>query len=157
MSKSIEDILFKIEEERKRKILEEENKLKEALERQKDEYLRRLQFPIKSIVAQNISPLSIPVTTGGRRKTIGTIISFTGGKLVETPFGPINGSNKVFILSFVPDPGSDHIYLNGLLQEFGLTEDYTLSGQILTFVEAPEPGDIITISYQVGETEPVYL
>jgi hypothetical protein len=157
MSKSIQDILLKIEEERQRKILEEENKIKEALERQREEYLRRQQIPIKSIVAQNFSPLSIPITTGGRRGTVGTIISFAGGKLVEIPFGPINGSNRVFIMSFLPDIGSEHIYLNGLLQEFGLTEDYTTSGQILTFVEAPQPGDIITVSYQVDELDLDYF
>jgi hypothetical protein len=151
MSKSIQDILLKIEEERRRKELEKENELIRALERQRDEYLRRIQFPLKDIVVQNFSPLSIPISTGGRRKTAGTIISFVDGELSEYPAGVINGTNTVFILSFLPDPGSEHVYLNGLLQVFSIFVDYTLSGVILTFNDPPPATSILRVSYRVGE------
>ncbi len=148
MGKSIQDILQRMEIEIQRKIQDEQNQLEEARRRQREEYLRRTQVPLYVINPYSNS-LSIPISTGGRRKTIGTIISFVGGLLVEAPFGPINGSNKVFILSFVPDPGSEHIYLNGLLQTYVI--NYDMGVQSVTFINPPEPGDIITVSYRVDE------
>jgi hypothetical protein len=148
MGKSIKDILLKLEEERQRKIREDERALEEAIKRQREEYLRRMEVPLYLINPYNISPLSIPVSTGGRR-TIGRFISFTGGVLKEFPAGPINGTNTVFLLSFTPDPGSEHVYLNGLLQAFVV--NYDMGIQSVTFVNPPQPGDIVTISYRVNE------
>lgn len=149
MAKSIQDILRKREEEKQKRIQEEEKRLEEAIKRQREEYLRRMQIPLYLINPYNINSLSIPVTTGGRRKTIGTVLSFTGGVLVEIPFGAVNGTNTVFLLSFIPDPGSEHIYLNGLLQAYVI--NYDMGIQSVTFVNAPQPGDIITVSYRVDE------
>ena len=41
----------------------------------------------------------------------------------ETPKGIMDGNNVNFTLSFNPIPGSEHIYLNGLLQDEGENED----------------------------------
>jgi len=59
----------------------------------------------------------------------------------EIPSGSINGINKIFILQYLPVEGSEHVYLNGLLQESGISGDYEISNSTITFKEAP-PTDI---------------
>jgi hypothetical protein len=66
----------------------------------------------------------------------------------ETPFGNIDGSNKVFELSITPKTGSEHIYLNGLLQDFGENNDYKINGKIITFNISPPESSKITCSYR---------
>jgi hypothetical protein len=65
----------------------------------------------------------------------------------EVPTGSINSSNVTFTLSNTPVSGSEHVYLNGLLQEDG-GGDYTLSGLTITFVVAPDTGDKLVVSYR---------
>jgi len=52
----------------------------------------------------------------------------------EAPSGSINGVNKTFTLSQTPIEGTEQVYLNGLLQEPGSSNDYTISGSVITFV-----------------------
>lgn len=65
----------------------------------------------------------------------------------ESPTGSINGTNTSFTLSATPEANSLEVYLNGLLQQPGVGNDYTVSGTQLTFTTAPEIGDIILCSY----------
>jgi len=53
----------------------------------------------------------------------------------ELPSGSLNGINTTFTLRYTPEEESEHIYLNGVLQENG--GDYTISGSVITFGEAP--------------------
>jgi hypothetical protein len=53
----------------------------------------------------------------------------------ETPEGIIDGVNATFLLNNNPIPGSEHIYLNGLLQDEA--DDYTINYNIITFNESP--------------------
>lgn len=64
----------------------------------------------------------------------------------ETPSGLVNSSNTVYTLFATPVVGSEHVFLNGLLQT--LTADYGISGATITFVTAPLTGDILRVSYQ---------
>ena len=65
----------------------------------------------------------------------------------ETPSGSVNGSNAVFTLANAPSPATSlRVYQNGTVRT--LTGDYTLSGSTLTFVTAPETGDIIRVDYR---------
>jgi len=66
----------------------------------------------------------------------------------EIPSGLVNGINTVFTLSNIPIINSEHIYLNGLLQESGVTNDYTISGNTITFVLPPLPNMKIICSYR---------
>ena len=66
----------------------------------------------------------------------------------ENPIGVTDGINKVFELSTLPKPGSDHIYLNGLLQDPGENNDYTINGKIITFNFPPNSWSKITCSYR---------
>jgi hypothetical protein len=65
--------------------------------------------------------------------------------LNETPVGSIDNINYVYTLKYFPDTGTDHIYLNGLLQKNG--EDYTIIDNFLSFIEAPRVLSIITCNY----------
>jgi hypothetical protein len=56
----------------------------------------------------------------------------------ETPYGVIDGVNKKFYLSYEPIEESEHIFINGLLSESGLTGDYVINGNEITFRYAPE-------------------
>jgi hypothetical protein len=66
----------------------------------------------------------------------------------ETPSGSINGSNTTFTLANTPTTGSEHVYLNGLLQESGSGNDYTISTNTITMLIAPISGDKIRVSYR---------
>lgn len=63
----------------------------------------------------------------------------------EIPIGVVDGVNLVFTLSNELVENSEHVYLNGLLQDEG--EDYNISGKVITFGEAPHLGSRIRCSY----------
>lgn len=81
----------------------------------------------------------------------GTAIKFYDKQKVGNGItGVIDGSNKVFTLAHVPNAGSDHVYFNGMLLEQGATEDYTLSGAVITFSDdyTPTTLDKFCVSYR---------
>lgn len=65
----------------------------------------------------------------------------------ETPSGTINGSNTSFTLANTPLVGTEQIFLNGMLQEPGSGNDYTISGTAITYLAAPASGDRLRASY----------
>lgn len=66
----------------------------------------------------------------------------------ETPSGSVNGSNTSFSLANTPVAGSEHLYLNGVLQESGAGNDYTISSNTITMATAPLSGEKIRVSYR---------
>jgi hypothetical protein len=66
----------------------------------------------------------------------------------EIPSGSINGSNTAFTLANTPVIGSEHLYLNGVLQESGAGNDYTISGVNITMLVAPLTGEKLRVSYR---------
>jgi len=66
----------------------------------------------------------------------------------EVPSGAIDGVNAVFTLAFTPGVGTECVFLNGLLQNVGGGNDYTISGAIITFNAAPTIGSVILVNYQ---------
>lgn len=81
-----------------------------------------------------------PITSGG----------LTSANFVdkEIPSGSINGSNTAFTLANTPTAGSEHVYLNGVLQESGAGNDYTISGASITMLTAPLTGEKLRVSYR---------
>lgn len=67
----------------------------------------------------------------------------------EIPFGKIDGVNKIFILRFEPVKNSEHLYLNGLLQDSDEDTDYAIIGNKITFIEPPMEGSKLRCSYTV--------
>jgi hypothetical protein len=65
----------------------------------------------------------------------------------ETPGGTINGVNTAFTLAATPVAGSEQLFLNGILQEPGAGNDYTISGVNITMLAAPVTGDRLKVNY----------
>lgn len=95
--------------------------------------------------------------TGGTLNT--TAITFTnpigvGGLTAssfvdkEIPSGAINGANVTFTLANTPTAGSEHVYLNGVLQESGSGNDYTITGAVITYLGAPLTGEKVRVTYR---------
>ena len=63
----------------------------------------------------------------------------------EIPQGILDGVNKDFTLSNDIVLDSEHVYLNGLLQDNG--DDYVINGSVITFDLAPLPDSKIRCSY----------
>ena len=121
-----------------------------------------------SVFTQNellISSTSSVVSSGYRINDSGTASSdiWTAAKIIqqmgstmvnkETPAGSINGTNNVFILAHVPVDNSEHVYLNGLLQDSDYGSDYTMDGNKITFVQAPFQGSKIRCTYTAKEVQ----
>ena len=66
----------------------------------------------------------------------------------EIPSGAINGSNVTFTLANTPTAGSEHVYLNGVLQESGSGNDYTITGAVITYLSAPLTGEKVRVTYR---------
>jgi hypothetical protein len=66
----------------------------------------------------------------------------------ETPSGTINGSNTTFTLANTPISGTEMVFLNGILQEPGAGNDYTISTNTITYLTAPASGDRLRVTYQ---------
>lgn len=66
----------------------------------------------------------------------------------ETPSGAVDGTNTTFTLANTPTAGSEMGFLNGLLQEPGAGNDYTISGATVTMLTAPATGDRLRFTYR---------
>ena len=65
----------------------------------------------------------------------------------ETPTGLVNSSNVTYTLANTPTVGTEQVYLNGMLQEPGAGNDYTISAAVITYLSAPATGDRLRVSY----------
>jgi len=97
-----------------------------------------------------------PVTMGGDATIIAagtltvnpaTVVKVTNHVVRETPTGAVNGVNTTYTLANTPIAGQESVFLNGILQEPGAGNDYTISGLTITYLTAPVTGDIIRVSY----------
>jgi hypothetical protein len=66
----------------------------------------------------------------------------------ETPTGSVNSSNVTFTLASAPTANTEEVFLNGLLQEPGAGNDYTISGATITMLTAPVTGDRLRVNYR---------
>ena len=82
------------------------------------------------------------------------IIKQISGSLInkEVPTGRVDGVNRTFFLTFIPIKNSEHIYLNGLLQDGDYDTDYTILGNKITFVEPPIAASKIKCTYMPSRT-----
>lgn len=65
----------------------------------------------------------------------------------ETPTGSVNSANTTFTLANTPLANTEMVFLNGILQEPGAGNDYTISGATITYLTAPVTGDRLRVSY----------
>ena len=59
--------------------------------------------------------------------------------------GAVNSSNKTYTLANTPQPNALNIRQNWVYQSYGI--DYTLVGTTVTFIAAPDTGDILVMKY----------
>ena len=103
------------------------------------------------------------VSTADAGGTLGTTaitwIQFSGagsglgsGSFVfnQIPTGAINGSNTSFALASTPVAGTVRVYRNGMLQEAGSGNDYTISGVTITYLYAPATGEQLRVHYIIA-------
>lgn len=65
----------------------------------------------------------------------------------ETPGGLMNGSNTAFTLAHTPTSGKEMVFLNGVLQNAGAGNDYTITGGTITMLTAPLADDLLLATY----------
>ena len=83
-----------------------------------------------------VTPGGLPLELGGSSANF----------VEEIPTGTLNGVNKIFTLSFTPNPtGSLFLFLNGVLQVISV--DYTVTGSTITFTAAPVSDDDMIAQY----------
>lgn len=87
------------------------------------------------------------------------LASYTTGETLyihvngDSPTGSLNGINDDFTLSYTPLPVSSlKLFKNGLIQRVGSPNDYTLSGNTVTFVSGniPQSPDTLIAYYTRG-------
>lgn len=101
-----------------------------------------------SLITSSLNALT--TTVNGLSSATMSKVAFVDG---ETPSGITNGSNATFSLSQTPSPATSlELYRNGLAQTPGT--DFTLSGNIITFVnlDLPLSGDVLQAYYRVAST-----
>ena len=98
------------------------------------------------------SPKKIQVALDGTSLTVSAAgLKVNAGKIItrETPAGTLNGVNTIFTVASTPIVGSEEVFLNGLLQEPGAGNDYTISGATITYLAAPVSTDRLRVNYRV--------
>lgn len=66
----------------------------------------------------------------------------------ETPAGIVDDVNVIYELQHQPIADSEHVYINGMLQQAGEDADYIITANQIIFNEAPFPGANIRCTYR---------
>jgi len=118
--------------------------------------LRVKQGSAGQVYIANSSGVHTPLTLSGDVSAVsGTgvvtlatnVLKATNYITRETPTGLVNGSNTTFTLANTPVSGSESVFLNGILQEPGAGNDYTITSATISYLAAPSTGDKIRVSY----------
>ena len=67
----------------------------------------------------------------------------------EVPAGPVNSSNVTFVLEKTPNPAASlMLSADGLVMQQGAGKDFTISGNVITFANAPRGGTNLLANYR---------
>jgi hypothetical protein len=86
------------------------------------------------------------INLGGGYNTFAPTVAINA-QSSEVPSGAIDGVNRVFNVAHVPDSKIFALMLNGMDQIPGSSNDFTLTGSVITFHVAPIPTDEISVTY----------
>jgi hypothetical protein len=100
-------------------------------------------------VGANGTVLQADSTAAGGVSWVAAILA---GNVVEgeVPSGTIDGTNAAFNLANTPTAGSLKLYKNGMRQQAGAGNDYTLATAAITFLagNVPQVGDVLLADYR---------
>jgi len=99
-------------------------------------------------IGVNIDASTMQISTNLLGVKTGTYLGSTNIVTRETPTGLVNGSNVTFTLAATPTAGTEEVFLNGLLQEPGAGNDYTIASATITMLAAPLTGDRLRVNYR---------
>lgn len=107
-----------------------------------------------TISGANITMVTAPVSGDNflADYSLGLAIEIGASSFVynETPTGTVNSSNYVFTLTNTPISNTLLLFRDGILMRGGAGNDYTLTGNSISFAVAPETGSVLLASYQVA-------
>lgn len=91
---------------------------------------------------------SVSVLTVGTLTIVGSCAGCTSSTITQRAItGTINGSNTIFTLPSSPPAGGLLLLENGLMQTSGAGNDYTITGNTITFAIAPAIGAALLAFY----------
>jgi hypothetical protein len=101
-----------------------------------------------TVPVARVSGLHAVATSGDYADLSNTPTVYTPTKEVLTSL--VDGTETEFVLAATPNAGAYvQVFVNGLLQSEGASEDYTISGDTITFNTAPESGWKLIVCYFV--------
>jgi hypothetical protein len=116
--------------------------------------LKVIDVPTNQILVGDVSGHQQPVAMSGDATIVASGAVTVIGQIRQTnyivreiPSGTPNGILVTFGLANAPVAGSEMIYLNGLLQDVGAGNDYTISGATITMLNPPQIDDKIRCTY----------
>jgi hypothetical protein len=118
--------------------------------------LRVKQGTAGQVYIANASGVHTPITLSGDVSSVSgtgvvalvsTVMKSSNFIVRETPSGLVNGTNTSYTLANTPITGTEQVYLNGILQEPGAGNDYTISAAVITYLTAPVTNDKVRVSY----------
>src|SRR5215469_41341 len=98
-------------------------------------------------IGVNIDATTMAISSNQLGVKAGTFLGISNRVTRETPTGALNGVNVTFTLANTPTANTEEVFLNGILQEPGAGNDYTISGSAITMLSAPLSGDRIKVNY----------
>jgi hypothetical protein len=100
-----------------------------------------------SVIVQEDAAYAVEVILEGVR-----ILQPLGGGAAwvvgEIPNGAIDGANSIFTALYSFDPATLAVYLNGVRQQVGTGNDYTISGSSVILTTPPLSGEKVLFDYQ---------
>lgn len=118
---------------------------------QQQEFDKKLDAAIEKGIANKLSEIKRFGGGGGTGPNPTPVNGITtGGGIGKELTGSVNGSNTQFTLPRTPKVGTERVYLNGIRMRSGASNDYTITGKVITFNTAPLSGDIIVVDIDAG-------
>jgi Avian adenovirus fibre, N-terminal len=99
-------------------------------------------------IGVNIDATTMQISANQLGVKAGTYLGSSNIVTRETPTGLVNGANTIFTLAATPTAGTEEVFLNGILQEPGAGNDYTIATSTITMLSAPLTGDRLRVNYR---------
>jgi len=99
-------------------------------------------------IGVNIDAATMQISANQLGVKTGTYLGSSNIVTRETPTGLVNGANTTYTLAATPTAGTEEVFLNGILQEPGAGNDYTIATSTITMLSAPLTGDRLRVNYR---------